>query len=61
MFNEILEHLGFSLPKQWDDESVIMFPEAEYDLIKAVISLLDSLVGSYILLINYYQYFINTS
>ena len=45
MFNAILEHLGFSLPEKWNEDSVIMFPDAEYELIKSVISFLDSLVG----------------
>lgn len=45
MFNSILLHLGFELPGDWHDENaVIKFPDAQYDLIKAVISFIDALI-----------------
>jgi len=43
-FNAILQHLGFALPETWDEGSVITFPDAQYELIKSVISLLDALM-----------------
>jgi len=49
MFNAILLHLGFALPENWDENSVIKFPEADYDIIKCVISFLDTLMGNFLL------------
>ena len=52
MFNSILLHLGFVLPEQWDENSVIIFPEADYEVIKSVISFLDTLIGNFMLLLS---------
>ena len=53
MFNSILLHLGFSLPENWETDSVIQFPDAEYDLIKCVISLIDALMGTYLFTVDF--------